>query len=360
MLCQPHTIMARLHRSKGNYYARFHDKTKSPVRKTVPLKTRDEAAARAALRRLEVHYAEGRFDPWAPPESPPARLSDAIDAFVEAKANRAPSTLRLYQTVLGGLLDHTGDKLVRDVSPTDVLSFLGARDLNDTGREAYYVRVKVFARWCHRQGLVESVVTDRVDVPRGPVVFPHWLTRDEFDRLVQTIRFAADAAHDGEVSWLIPFVTVAAYTGLRLGELVELRWRDVDLAGRKLFVRNRDEVRTKSRRDRAVPLATPAVDALASTGVGRGDELVFGGASGRAVNREYASKAFLKYRRAASLPDEIHFHSLRHTCASWLVQGGVSLVRVKEILGHASIQTVMRYAHLAPDAALAEVEQALG
>ena len=116
--------MARLHCSKGNYYTRFHDKTKSPARKTAPLRTRDEAAALAALRRLEVHYAEGRFDPWAPPEDPPARLSDAVAAFFEAKAHRAPATLRLYHTVLDGLLGHAGDRLLRDVAPRDVLAFL--------------------------------------------------------------------------------------------------------------------------------------------------------------------------------------------------------------------------------------------
>lgn len=55
--------MAKLRRVKGNYYARFYDKTKSSTRKTVPLGTDDLDAAEAAVKRLEVHYAEGRFDP---------------------------------------------------------------------------------------------------------------------------------------------------------------------------------------------------------------------------------------------------------------------------------------------------------
>ncbi|HEX8385896.1 MAG TPA: site-specific integrase [Rubricoccaceae bacterium] len=352
--------MARLHCSKGNYYARFTDKTRTPERRAVPLKTRDEAAARAAIRRLEVHYAEGRFDPWAPPEAPPARLSEAVDAFYRAKTHRAPATLRLYRTVLDGLLAHAGDRPVRDLAPRDVLAFLGSRELGEVGREAYFVRIKVFARWCLRAGLVEHVVTDRVDVPRGPDVFPHWLTRSEFDRLVASIRSAADVAHDGEVSWLIPFVTVAAITGLRLGELVALRWRDVDLERGRLLVRNTAEARTKSRRDRVIPVAGAAARAFREVGPGPGDALVFTGAGGGPVNREYASKSFLRYRRAAGLPDEIHFHSLRHTYASWLVQGGVALVRVKEVLGHASLATTLRYAHLAPDSAFDEVARALG
>lgn len=281
-------------------------------------------------------------------------------AFYEAKAHRAPNTLRLYRTVLDGFLDHAGDGLVRDVVPSDVLAFLGSRDLNETGRDAYFTRLKAFFRWCRRDGLVEEIATDRVDVPKGPRVFPHWLSREEFDTILETMRSASDEGHDDEVGWLVPLMVVAAYTGLRLGELAALRWRDVDLDGRRLTVRYRASSRTKSRRDRVVPLARPAVEALRGLGTYDRNALVFTGATGGPVNKEYASKSFLRYRRRAKLPEEIHFHSLRHTCASWLVQGGVALVRVKEILGHASIQTTMRYAHLAPTTALDEVDRAMG
>ncbi len=62
----------------------------------------------------------------------------------------------------------------------------------------------------------------------------------------------------------------------------------------------------------------------------------------------------------AMLPKNIRFHSLRHTYASWLVEGGVDLYRVKELMGHSSIQTTMRYAHLAPDNLRNEVERVFG
>ncbi|MEM6785252.1 MAG: site-specific integrase [Bacteroidota bacterium] len=352
--------MARLRQVRGYYYARFYDKTKTPARKTVPLGTGNEEAAQAALKRLEVHYAEGRFDPWAPPQQAPTRLSEAIEAFFAAKAHRAPNTLRLYRTVLEGLHGYAGNQPLREVKRDHILGFLNSRELNETGRDAYFTRLKAFFRWCSREGYVEDVITDRIDVPKGPQVFPHWLSREDFERLVQTLRQASSNAHEQEVGWLIPLVTVAVYTGLRLGELVALRWRDVDLHARTLVVRHTATSRTKSRRDRAVPLAQQAVDVL--VGIRPHDQLdglVFTGATGRAVNKEYASKRFLRYRRQAGLPDEIHFHCLRHTTASWLVQGGVSIVRVKEILGHASIQTTMRYAHLVPSGFLDELDRAM-
>ena len=65
-------------------------------------------------------------------------------------------------------------------------------------------------------------------------------------------------------------------------------------------------------------------------------------------------------RRVAIGGRGIHFDSLRHTYASWLVIGGVDLCRVKELMGHSSIQTTMRYAHLAPDNLRNEVERVFG
>lgn len=62
------------------------------------------------------------------------------------------------------------------------------------------------------------------------------------------------------------------------------------------------------------------------------------------------SDNFRKFRRKA-LPhrEDISFHSLRDTCASWMVQSGVTLYTVQQILGHKDIKTTMKYAHLAPD-----------
>lgn len=65
-------------------------------------------------------------------------------------------------------------------------------------------------------------------------------------------------------------------------------------------------------------------------------------------------------RRLARLPEKINFHSLRHTFASWRVLRGGDLYRLKEVMGHADIQTTMIYAHLRPDALLEEMEKCFG
>ena len=63
----------------------------------------------------------------------------------------------------------------------------------------------------------------------------------------------------------------------------------------------------------------------------------------------WVSNRFREYRRMAMIRDEIHFHSLRHTCASWLAEAGVDLKVIQEVLRHSNIRQTMRYAHLIPE-----------
>ncbi len=73
---------------------------------------------------------------------------------------------------------------------------------------------------------------------------------------------------------------------------------------------------------------------------------VFTSPDGKKLRVGYVSHRFKKNVRAAGLSDEFHFHSLRHTGATWLVQGGVSIYAVQKLLGHSSISTTQVYSHL--------------
>ena len=66
-------------------------------------------------------------------------------------------------------------------------------------------------------------------------------------------------------------------------------------------------------------------------------------------SRWHVAKVFKKYAKKAALSEQVHFHSLRHTFASWLVQDGVSLYAVQKRLGHSSISVTQVYSHLQPE-----------
>ena len=147
------------------------------------------------------------------------------------------------------------------------------------------------------------------------------------------------------VDHLKPMVVVALNTGLRRGELFSLRWVDVNLDAKVLTVA---AAGSKSGQTRRVPLNVEALAVLTAWREPRKGKvgLVFPGARGaRLSNINRSWRAAVKLARL----NDFNFHDLRHTFASNLVQAGVDLNTVRELLGHSEIAMTLRYSHLAPD-----------
>jgi integrase len=159
---------------------------------------------------------------------------------------------------------------------------------------------------------------------------------------------AAVSDQDGAI-----FLT-AAFTGLRLGELLALHWRDVDFAGQTIRVRasySAGQLTTpKSGKVRAVPVAPDVASALAQLGrrtdwVGD-DDLVFAGETGGYLDGS-ALRRRCKAALAAAALRSLRFHDLRHVFGTRMI-ARADIRRVQEWMGHADIQTTMRYLHYAP------------
>lgn len=101
----------------------------------------------------------------------------------------------------------------------------------------------------------------------------------------------------------------------------------------------------------------PAVGILA--GMRKVEGYVFPGENGERLGAESLSRRFKRYVQRAGLSDKLHFHSLRHTGTSWLVQRGVSLFVVQKLLGHSSPTVTQIYSHLS-DQNLQQAVQQLG
>jgi integrase len=167
----------------------------------------------------------------------------------------------------------------------------------------------------------------RIRLEKEPQGRLRWLTEEEITRLL-------DAAAKSRNKELRAAAIVALNTGLRLGELLGLTWERVDLS--------RGVIRlelTKSGRRREVPLNAESYDALVTLNPK---------AAGRVFRTKSVRKAYENAVANAKL-DDVNFHTLRHTFASWAVMRGVSLKELQELLGHSSLAMTMRYAHLAPE-----------
>jgi integrase len=316
--------------------------------------------------------------------------------WLEHVKGAKPSTLRDHGLLLaepgqpyrrgkgvsrGLVMAALGDRPVREVTTREIEDLL--RSVSFTGvapRTVNKVRQLVCAIFSYGMrpstyGLPSNpaAYADRRREPdHGPLAF---YSPEQVEELARSI--AGGAHRDSSRPALSPeeieararedvqdaeLVRVAAYAGLRRGELVALRWRDVDFAGRKIIVRRAlsgdTELRsTKSRRAREVPLpdqAAAALDRLSHRAEFTGpDDYVFSNRLGRRLDPSALRRRFERARDAAGL-ESLRFHDLRHTYGSLLVAGGIDLASVKAAMGHSRITTTERYLHARPASELAD------
>lgn len=198
----------------------------------------------------------------------------------------------------------------------------------------------------------------RIDVTKGTGQVERYLTRAEFAAILEQM----STDHERLVAEML------AYTGVRWGELAGLHANRVDLARRRILVS--DVLDTKSGQmkpypkgvaRRYVPLTDSLVEQLAvrleevkgaggcpvphRLGVCRHPLVLTGPRGGALDNSNYTNRTWAPALLDAGV-ERARIHDLRHTYASWLLQGGVSLARVGQLLGHKSGATTQRYAHL--------------
>jgi integrase len=269
--------------------------------------------------------------------------------FIEEDRERKPSTLRDYRSALNAhLLPAFGAEPIEAIT-ADVIerwrrSLTG---LSNRSKNKLLIQLHgIFRRAQMVWGLPVNPLARVEKHPMRPSGDIQVFSPEEVWALVR----AAASEQDGTL-----YLT-AAFTGLRMGELLALRWRDVDFAGATIRVRaswaGRSLTTPKSGKVRSVPMAPDVASALAQLGrrvhwVGD-DDLVFAVEAGTyldgsALRRRY--KAALERAALRSL----RFHDLRHTFGTRMI-AKADIRRVQEWMGHADIQTTMRYLHYAPHA----------
>lgn len=303
--------------------------------------------------------------------------------WLETVRGARPSTLRQHRSdlaepdrpyargrgrTLGHVMRHLGDMPAGEITTGDVERLLAAVAATGSGpRTVNRVRSVVsavlsYGARAHGLKANPAAAADRRREP-PPALLVHY-TVEEVEAVARALRgglhrdprrprvdpqdVLADA-QDGEA------VRIAAYTGMRMGELLALQWRDIDFAASTITVCRALSAGTvgppKSGRYRTVPLADQAAAALERLSrredfTSPGD-LVLCNTIGRALDPSALRRRFKRARDRSGLRP-LRWHDLRHTFGSLLVAGGVDLVAVKDALGHSDLKTTSRYLHARP------------
>lgn len=161
-----------------------------------------------------------------------------------------------------------------------------------------------------------------------------YLTADEEERLFNSF--------DTETEYLRPIIITALQTGMRKSEILNLKWYQIDF--NEGFI---DILQSKSGKERKIPISHKLDAVLRSLFAVSDSDYVFVNPSTKLPFVDI-HRAFLHLLKKANIHN-FRFHDLRHTVATRMVERGIDLVVVKEILGHAKIDTTMRYAHPVPE-----------
>ena len=273
-------------------------------------------------------------------------------AFCEQFCNEArylrgfsPDTIRRYRTTIALLCRRTGLQRLEECSEDRLREFF-YRGRKEHGWSTnsfitFHKSLVVFFRWCVARGLMAASPVDGIETPRSEKRLPARLSAREAQRLLDCVlnypwpyRFLRYRNH--------ALLATALFAGLRKSELLHLQLHDLDLEHRSLFVRQ-----GKGQKDRIVPLSAALVPIL-------GRYL-----QERARLRKSCPEVFTSLNRDRGLTNEgikgivssareisdleFHLHTLRHSFATLMLEGGCDLFALSKMMGHSDIKTTTIY-----------------
>ena len=327
-------------RNKRWYITWFQD----GQRKMQSTKTGDKRLAMEKLRRVEEERVRIALGLEPIDELKPLMLSEFIEIYQEdrQRIGKSAETIGIDTFALKDLLEFTSDCRIDTITTAAALSYrnhllervkpatasIRLRAIRSAFNWAVekpgekYLKVNHFAQ----KGIVPSVKEKRRMLS---------LTPDEKRRFFEAID---DPDHD----LLYRFFLL---TGCRRSEAVKLQWSDIDLEKKVITVRQ-----TKTHRDRIIPINIELMQILMH--LDRSKPRPFDYTPG------WVTRLFKRYLRKAGLRKDLHLHCLRHTCATTLANRGIPPHKIKDFLGHSSIQVTEIYMHSTGDD-LREVADAL-
>lgn len=316
------------------WWMRFTHKGKQ-VRK--PTNVTDKKLAEKIHHKVMTQLAEGQ---WLDKlEGADKTFKELAEKYINeyAKINKR-SWQKDQERLNNHLIPFFGEMIVTEISPKVISAYKGHRYKKDIApatinreltimKHMYTMAVKEW-EWC-RDNPVKRVRMEKEGPSRD-----RWLTYEEEKRLL-----------DACPAWLKEIVTFALNTGMRQGEILGLRWKDVNLISGIVILDM-----TKNGDRRSIPLNRIAWDMLKQKSRVRylASDYVFTNDAGKRMDGGNLRTDYMKALKKAKI-EAFTFHDLRHTFATRLVHRGIDLYKVQKLLGHRDNKTTQRYAHHYPE-----------
>ena len=274
------------------------------------------------------------------------RLIDQFLAYIDVERGLAKATVRAYDSDLrkyNGWLATQGIQDLNAVTTQDVERYIAF--LDDSGESARskarrLASIHAFHRFALNEHVVSNDVAAQVKAPKGATTLPDVLTVDEVASLLDAIPVSqnrpqsegmADMPDDPAMLRDKALLEFMYATGARVSEACGANLDDVDLES------NVARLMGKGSKQRLVPVGSYACEAIARYLK-----------NGR-LSRQSVWEIIRAAGERAHIDKPLHPHTLRHSFATHLIQGGADVRTVQELLGHASVTTTQIYTHVSPE-----------
>lgn len=297
--------------------------------------TADRRLADAILSKVKVQIIEGQYFEKAVAQS--HTFTELMDRYEKEHVLRKLRH-RGVKGYMNNLRAFFGDRTLADITPKLIVAYKNKRYEDGKApatinrelanlKKAFNLALREW-EWCH-QNPVTRVSMEKENNKRD-----RWLSEEEESRLLTAC-----------APWLHDLVTFALHTGMRMGEILELTWRGVDFTRRTVTV-----MRSKNGERRTIPVNETVLRVLKEKARVRSlaSDLVFCSKAFTPMESGHLRRSFRLALSKAKI-EEFHFHDFRHTFATRLVQAGIDLYKVQQLLGHKSPIMTQRYAHHYPE-----------
>lgn len=272
-------------------------------------------------------------------------VQDIVFNFV--KNNFAPTTLLLYRIAIRNLDSQFGYKPIKSINLIDIEQYKSKRlkSISPVTLNIELRTIRAFFNYCVQFNLLSDNPLSKLSQIRIQEKKLLIFSSDEINLILSNIKHTK----------LRQIVTIGAYTGLRLNEILTLKYSSINLADKIIEIINTGSFATKTKKNRIIPIPETLItnelnslfyDANTGTPVLVDPESYIFSSDGKApFGKSYITRKFKSLLRKLNLSEDLHFHCLRHTYFSNLSRLNVPVNYIKELAGHSSIKTTEIYLH---------------
>ena len=314
-------------------------------RTTISTKTEDEKQANEFLFKFKYNLLKKPQRIISQKETPSVEQLITLSQFMGEYLNhikpiKSPRYAASISLSFRQLILFCGDIELNSVNSKIVDQFITSTfSRTQRGSHLYYRTLKAAFNKAIGWGYIQINPLTKVKFPKVAKSFPAFISEDEFFIILTNC----------QQQFLREIFTVAFYTGLRISEILNMKWHWINFFQNQITVKCSEDFITKNKKERIIPMSEKVKNILYNRfnfASHNPNEVVFYQKKGIKLLPNFVSKQFKNSVRMSNLSEKIHFHTLRHSFASLLVQKGVSLYVIKELLGHEDLSTTQIYSHL--------------